>query len=111
MGRRPGKPGGDPNDVIYNGADDDGSGTTAILAMAEAVSHHPVRPQRSLLFVWHCGEEKGLWGSDYFTRVPNIPLVRIVPQLNIEIKGGSRPAGDTNALNAEVSAPHEILVI
>jgi Zn-dependent M28 family amino/carboxypeptidase len=111
MGRGPAKPGGDPNDVIYNGADDDGSGTTAILAMAEAVSHNPVRPKRSLLFVWHCGEEKGLWGSDYFTRFPTIPLERIVTQLNIDMIGRSRPAGDTNPLNAELSGPNEIFVI
>jgi len=111
MGRGPAKPGGDPNDVIYNGADDDGSGTTAILAMAEAVSHNPVRPKRSLLFVWHCGEEKGLWGSDYFTRFPTIPLERVVTQLNIDMIGRSRPAGDTNPLNAELSGPNEIFVI
>ena len=54
-------------DTICNGADDDGSGTTALLAMAEALSKAPSRPKRSVLFVWHCGEEKGLWGSRYFT--------------------------------------------
>ena len=46
-------------DAIYNGADDDGSGTTALLAMAEALAKARVRPKRSVLFVWHAGEEKG----------------------------------------------------
>ncbi|MDZ7343658.1 MAG: M28 family peptidase, partial [candidate division KSB1 bacterium] len=49
-------------DSIYNGADDDGSGTVATLAIAEAFAAGP-RPKRSLLFVWHAGEERGLWGS------------------------------------------------
>ncbi|HEV7797665.1 MAG TPA: M28 family peptidase, partial [Pyrinomonadaceae bacterium] len=52
-------------DGIYNGADDDGSGTTALLAMAEALRKASTRPKRSVLFVWHAGEEKGLWGSRY----------------------------------------------
>ncbi|MFX5480823.1 M28 family peptidase, partial [Acinetobacter baumannii] len=50
----------DKGDRIYNGADDDGSGTTALLAIAEAAARSSVRPKRSLLFVWHAGEEKGL---------------------------------------------------
>ena len=50
------------DDSICNGADDDGSGTTALLTMAEAFAKGP-RPKRSILFVWHAGEEKGLWGS------------------------------------------------
>jgi hypothetical protein len=57
-------------DPICNGADDDGSGTTALLGMAEALAKAPTRPKRSVLFVWHCGEEKGLWGSRYFTEYP-----------------------------------------
>jgi hypothetical protein len=110
-GRFPSKPGGDATDTLYNGADDDGSGTTAILAMAEAVSHNTVRPKRSLLFVWHCGEEKGLWGSEYFTKFPTIPLDRVVTQLNIDMIGRSKPAGDSNPLNAQLSGPNEIYVI
>src|SRR4029434_599761 len=54
-------------DPICNGADDDGSGTTALLGMAEALSRAKQRPKRSVLFVWHCGEEKGLWGARYVT--------------------------------------------
>src|SRR5260221_9408712 len=98
-------------DPICNGADDDGSGTTALLGMAEAISHAKQRPKRSVLFVWHCGEEKGLWGSQYFTDYPTIPLDRIVTQLNIDMIGRSKKEGDTNPSNAELSGPNEIYVI
>ncbi len=98
-------------DPICNGADDDGSGRTALLGMAEAISHAKLRPRRSVLFVWHCGEEKGLWGSRYFTEYPTIPLDRIVTQLNIDMIGRSKKEGDTNPLNANLSGPNQIYVI
>jgi Zn-dependent M28 family amino/carboxypeptidase len=98
-------------DAIYNGADDDGSGTTALLSMAEALAKADVRPKRSVLFVWHAGEEKGLWGSRYFTDYPTIPLDKVVTQLNIDMIGRSKPEGDTNPMNRELSGPNEIYVI
>ncbi|HEV7857084.1 MAG TPA: M28 family peptidase [Pyrinomonadaceae bacterium] len=98
-------------DSINNGADDDGSGTTAILSMAEALAHTTPRPKRSILFVWHCGEEKGLWGSRYFTDNPTVPLDKVVAQLNIDMIGRSKKEGDTNPLNAELTGPNEIYVI
>ena len=98
-------------DAIYNGADDDGSGTTALLAMAEALSKASTRPKRSVLFVWHTGEEKGLWGSRYFTEFPTIPLEKIVTQINIDMIGRSKKEGDTNPRNTGLSGPNEIYVI
>lgn len=98
-------------DAIYNGADDDGSGTTALLTMAEALAKAPTRPKRSVLFVWHAGEEKGLWGSRYFTENPTIPLAKIVTQLNIDMIGRSKKEGDTNVRNANLSGPNEVYVI
>ncbi len=74
-------------DAIFNGADDDGSGTTALLAIAEALAKAPTRSKRSVLFNWHTGEEKGLWGSRYFTEYPTIPLQQIVVQINIDMIG------------------------
>ena len=97
-------------DSIYNGADDDGSGTVAMLAMAEALSQGP-RPKRSLLFVWHAGEEQGLWGSKYFVEYPLIPLARIIAQLNLDMIGRSRKPGDSNPANAHLSGANEIYVI
>ena len=97
-------------DTIYNGADDDGSGTTGVLGIAEAFAKGP-HPKRSILFVWHCGEEKGLWGSEYFTKFPTVDLKQIITQLNIDMIGRSKLSGDTNPANNELSGPDEIYVI
>jgi hypothetical protein len=97
-------------DSICNGADDDGSGTVSILTIAEAFAKGE-RPKRSILFVWHCGEEKGLWGSQYFTRFPTVPLDHVVAQLNIDMIGRSRKEGDTNPANKNLTGPNEIYVI
>jgi Zn-dependent M28 family amino/carboxypeptidase len=78
--------------------------------MAEAFAHNP-RPKRSILFVWHCGEEKGLWGSRYFTENPTVPLNQVVTQLNIDMIGRSKPQSDTNPRDAELSGANEIYVI
>jgi len=77
------------DDRIWNGADDDGSGTVSLLALAKAFSEGP-KPKRSLLFVWHTGEEAGLLGSRYFADYPTIPLDKIVAQLNIDMVGRNR---------------------
>lgn len=99
------------NDTICNGADDDGSGTTAMLGMAEALAKSPTRPKRSVLFVWHCGEEKGLWGSRYFTEYPTVPLDKIVAQINMDMIGRSKKEGDTNPRNSELTGPDSIYLI
>ncbi|MEA2553486.1 MAG: hypothetical protein QOJ65_1662 [Fimbriimonadaceae bacterium] len=99
-----------PGDLIYNGADDDGSGTVSILEIAHAFADGP-RPKRSILFVWHCGEEKGLWGSEYFTSHPTVPLANVVAQLNIDMIGRSKPAGDTKAENKVLTGPTAIYLV
>jgi hypothetical protein len=79
---------------IYHGADDDGSGTTAVLAIAHAMSLD--RPKRSILVIFHAGEELGLLGSEYNTDyAPVVPLDKMVADLNIDMIGRSKPAGDT----------------
>lgn len=98
-------------DKIFNGADDDGSGTTGVLAIAEALAKSPKRPKRSILFVWHAGEEKGLWGSEYFTKYPTVPLEKVITHLNIDMIGRSKKAGDTNPKNKELTGENEIYVI
>jgi hypothetical protein len=95
-------------DVIFNGADDDGSGTVALMEMAEALAQGP-RPKRSVLFIWHVGEEKGLWGSRLFTEKPTVPLQNIIAQVNIDMIGRSRLPGDPQ--NPDLSEPDEIYVI
>jgi hypothetical protein len=97
-------------DSIYNGADDDGSGTVAVMAIAETLAHG-AHPKRSILFVWHCGEEKGLWGSRYITEYPIIPLDHIIAQFNIDMIGRSKKEGDTNPANRELTGPTEIYIV
>jgi hypothetical protein len=74
-------------DSVLNGADDDGSGSVAVLEIAEALAKGPERPKRSILFVWHTAEEMGLLGSDWFTRHPTVPRDSIVAQLNVDMIG------------------------
>ena len=84
-----GTPAAEPYDRINNGADDDGSGTVALMALARAFAQGP-KPKRSLLFVWHTGEESGLWGSRYNADFPIVPIEKIVAQLNIDMIGRNR---------------------
>src|SRR5690606_5722194 len=84
---------------IYNGADDDGSGVTAILEMAKAFSKSKedgYGPRRSILFLAVTGEEKGLLGSDYYTRYPVYPLANTVADLNIDMIGRVDPEHESN---------------
>ncbi len=74
-------------DSIFNGADDDGSGSVAVQEIAELLSSMKTKPKRSTLFVWHVGEEKGLWGSKFFTEHATVSRDSIVAQLNIDMVG------------------------
>ena len=88
-------------DSIANGADDDGSGTVALLAIARAFKERPAR--RSALFVWHTAEEKGLLGSEYFTAYPTVPLDSVVAQVNADMIG--RNASDSLYVVGPAAAP------
>ncbi|MDQ8153927.1 MAG: M28 family peptidase [Gemmatimonadota bacterium] len=77
-------------DSISNGADDDGSGSVAVAEIAEALAGAKVKPKRSVLFVWHMGEEIGLVGSDWYTRYPTVARDSIVAQLNLDMVGRGR---------------------
>ena len=81
-------------DSIANGADDDGSGSVAMLEIAEELAAARVKPRRSVLFIWHTGEEAGLLGAAHFTAHPTVPRDSIVTQLNIDMIGRGR-AEDT----------------
>ena len=82
-GRGEPKPG---TDTIYNGADDDASGSIAVLELAEALAQGP-RPKRSIVFAWFGSEESGGTGSRYFADKPVVPLNRIVANLQFEMIG------------------------
>ena len=74
-------------DSIYNGADDDASGTAVVLELAEAFAALPSPPRRSIVFLLVSGEEQGLWGSRHFTRDAPMPVESIVANLNADMLG------------------------
>jgi hypothetical protein len=80
-------PGSSRKDSIDNGADDDGSGTVSVLEIAQKIVSLSTKPKRSILFVWHTGEELGLLGSRWFSDHPTVPRDSIVAQLNIDMIG------------------------
>jgi hypothetical protein len=83
-------------DAVYNGADDDASGTTAVVLIAEAMAKQP-RPVRSVLFVCFSAEEKGLRGSAAFAKSPPVPLDRVVADVNVEMIGRPLPGKQNQA--------------
>jgi len=76
-----------PKGTIYPGADDDGSGTVTILELAKAFVSNPIKPKRSLLFMTVVGEEKGLFGSKYYTNNPIFPLDKTMADINLDMIG------------------------
>lgn len=74
-------------DSIYNGADDDGSGTIGLIEIAEAFAKGAIRPRRSILLVSHTAEEKGLLGSAWYTDHPTVPIDSIVAEFDIDMIG------------------------
>ncbi|HYH80346.1 MAG TPA: M20/M25/M40 family metallo-hydrolase, partial [Longimicrobium sp.] len=78
-------------DSIYNGADDDGSGTTGILEVARAFASMGIRPRRSVVFLHVSGEEKGLLGSEWYSEHPTLPLAQTVANINIDMIGRNNP--------------------
>jgi hypothetical protein len=100
---------------INNGADDDGSGSAALLAVARAYAEGAakgMRPDRSIIFLWNAGEEKGLWGSEYFNEYPPVDLSKVVADLNMDMIGRTKGPGfsDPDATHVLVN-PGEIMVI
>ena len=100
-------------DSIWNGADDDASGVAGVLALAEAFTRAPTR--RSLIFLLVSGEEKGLWGSDYFVSHPPVPVGQLVADLNLDMIGRNwrdtivaigREHSDLGATLGRVSGAH-----
>lgn len=87
------------NSVIYNGADDDGSGTVSVIELASALSSMKTRPKRSILFMTFFGEERGMLGSRYYGAHPAVPVAKTIADINLEQIGrtddteGPRMAG------------------
>lgn len=81
---------GKRGDEIFNGANDNGSGTVTLLELAQSCQQAVMEgnpPQRSIVFLWFCGEEKGLLGSKYYSENPVFPLAKTVADINIDMVG------------------------
>jgi Zn-dependent M28 family amino/carboxypeptidase len=93
---------GKRDSVIYYGADDDGSGTVSVIEMAQAFAEAKKKgkgPRRSILFMTVSGEEKGLWGSEYYTNHPIVPLTKTSVNLNTDMVGRIDPLYKGDSMN------------
>jgi Zn-dependent M28 family amino/carboxypeptidase len=97
-------------DRIYNSADDNASGSAALLSIAEQMARGP-RPKRTVIFLWDSGEEQGLWGTRWFVHRPPVPLANIVAHVNVDMIGASRSVGGADAQSAEVTERGEVFVL
>lgn len=98
---------------VFNGADDNASGSMALLEVAEAFSKLKNKPLRTIVFVWVNGEEKGLLGSGFYTDNPVIPMENTLLDLNLDMVGRSRLPSDTGQFagyDLDVTEPREILI-
>ncbi len=105
-------------DSICNGADDDGSGTTGVVELARAFGRLQPHPRRTLVFMTVSGEERGLWGSGWYTSHPEVPLAATVADLNMDMIGRNpadsvlaigKPYSSLGALVDSVAAAHPAL--
>jgi hypothetical protein len=94
--------------VVYNGANDNGSGTVALLELAQAMVND--KPARSIIFVWFTGEEKGLWGSEYFVANPPVAIEKISACINLDVVSGNDLEKITVIASAQLSSELDELV-
>ncbi|MCU0867638.1 MAG: M20/M25/M40 family metallo-hydrolase [Planctomycetes bacterium] len=90
---------------VFNGADDNASGTAGLLEIAEAFAQGGPRPERSIVFLSVSGEELGLWGSDWYAAHPTWPLAQIVADINIDMIG--RPGTADERTQMQITPSHE----
>ena len=88
---------------IYNGANDDGSGTVSVIEIASALTALRERPKRSVLFITFFGEERGLLGSGHYARHPIVPIERTVANINLEQLGRTDSTEGPQIANATVT--------
>jgi len=81
---------GKRGDEVFNGADDNASGSSTLLEIAQACQQAVLesqRPERTIVFIWFCGEEKGLLGSQFYSEFPEFPLANTVANVNVDMVG------------------------
>jgi Zn-dependent M28 family amino/carboxypeptidase len=97
-------------DRLYNSADDNASGSAALLSIAEQMARGP-RPKRSVIFLWDSGEEQGLWGTRWFVHNPPVPLANIAAHINVDMIGASRAPGGSDASSTDVTERGEVFLL
>jgi hypothetical protein len=105
--------GKDNNGEVFNGADDNASGSIGLLETAKAFMSLKVKPLRSIIFLWVNGEEKGLVGSDYYVNNPLFPLESTVLDINLDMIGRTKTPADTGTffgMKMNVTDPGEVIM-
>uniref|UniRef100_UPI0032173F55 M20/M25/M40 family metallo-hydrolase n=1 Tax=uncultured Draconibacterium sp. TaxID=1573823 RepID=UPI0032173F55 len=103
----------DKNGEVFNGADDNGTGTVALLEIAEAFQTMKNKPKRSIVFVWVTAEEKGLFGSNYYSQNPVIPLANTLADINLDMVGRSakeEPKKD-DEMSKQLAGPNGLYIV
>ena len=101
-------------DGIANGADDDASGCAALMAIARAYvqgAEKGIRPKRTMIFLWVAGEEKGLWGSQYFNQFPPVDITKVVLNINMDMIGRHKTPGYVDPPQYKLVEQNEIFVV
>jgi Zn-dependent M28 family amino/carboxypeptidase len=101
-------------DGVNNGADDDASGCVALMGMARAYAAGAakgIRPKRTMIFLWVAGEEKGLWGSQYFNQFPPVDITKVVADLNMDMVGRSKTPGYVDPQSYKLADVNEVFVV
>jgi hypothetical protein len=104
----------DSDGSVFNGANDNASGSTGLLRVAKAFSVLNKRPARSIVFLWATGEEEGLYGSSYYASNPLFPLDKTVAEINFDMIGRSRMPADTGKVMGEkldITGPDTIRLV
>jgi len=91
----------DASGDVFNGANDNASGSVGLLQVAKAFSLLNKKPARSIVFLWATGEEEGLYGSNYYVANPLFPLDKTVADINFDMIGRSRMPADTGKVRGE----------
>jgi Zn-dependent M28 family amino/carboxypeptidase len=105
---------GSNSDVVFNGADDDASGCAGVMAMARAYAEGAAKgisPKRTMIFLWVAGEERNLWGSQYFNQFPPVDITKVVLNLNMDMIGRHKTPGYVDPPQYKLVEPNEIFVV
>jgi len=98
---------------VFNGADDNASGSIGLLETAKAFMSLKKKPLRSIVFLWVNGEEKGLVGSNYYVNNPLLPLEKTILDINLDMIGRSKTPADTGSffgMELNVTNPGEVMM-